>query len=395
MSPPTCPLSEGWQFVLGLDGTYASGAPTWPPTRQQAKHACQLARGEPRLLPAAVAALIACTWAQLGKAVGPHLPAHLRPCDPEARTWPSCARPQDRRHEVDADNRQGRPAPAPVVICLDRALPAVWVDLSVQQAMMNSLELWGPGDLLKLDMPVSGVPPCTLFALEAVEHFNWVRCSEVESWLIYVDGGSSTSGAAWGVVLLARISTLLYYAGAAWGHLPGTCPPPTNNAAELVGACWAALLAGCLPGEARAVVHHDSLQVRGAIDGTYNFESNKEFAATARTLASWARARRAVDSYHIKSHSDHPWNELADALAGERVTDLPPFDHDPPLLRATAQDRDLLEHFIAILSDGGFSLPPLQGEGFWARPSDPPHSRPISPSPRTGRSGPKVAAPSP
>ena len=142
----------------------------------------------------------------------------------------------------------------------------------------------------------------------------------------------------------------LHYVAVAWGMVRHSAEAwaDSNNAAELCAACWASLLAAALPGSVPVDIFYDNNLIQGAIDSTYSFRSNEDAASTARLLATAARGQRALRLHHVHSHTGHPWNELADTLAGGKHPEIPP--HTTPLLWAglSIGQRDELDHYLCL-----------------------------------------------
>ena len=106
----------------------------------------------------------------------------------------------------------------------------------------------------------------------------------------------------------------------------------TNNVAELV-ALLHALHWACEAPEARdkpICLRYDSKYAALTSSGVWRAKSNKALVETVR--AAWKRARMlkrgTLWMRHVKGHSDHQWNDVADALADQgrrgRVRSGPP-----------------------------------------------------------------------
>ena len=118
-------------------------------------------------------------------------------------------------------------------------------------------------------------------------------------------------------------------------------------------------------GVLRQLVH------QGAIDGIFSFDSNAADADLVRFLALRARCRRALITEHVESHSGHPWNELADSLAGGLNADVPdcPFKMPHPPEGVLIGNAD---HLLRCMQDGGHKLPVVRGGRADATPPGPP-----------------------
>lgn len=142
--------------------------------------------------------------------------------------------------------------------------------------------------------------------------------------------------AGYGVVAVqgASLETAEHSRGAAVFEMCGSVIPggvanatvrtTTNNVAELVaftrGLTWAAYhpLAQQQPGIAHPVcMRYDSVYAAMIATGVWRAKKHKEMAAAARQA--WAtlmkRTRGRLWLKHVKGHSGHTWNDVADRLA--------------------------------------------------------------------------------
>ena len=156
--------------------------------------------------------------------------------------------------------------------------------------------------------------------------------------------------------------------GCAWSALGGA-----NHAAGLTAAKYACLLACCLPGSAEVAVGYDNCQIAGAIDMSQSIQENRVIADMVVAMARAARRRRGLQTQHFKSHTGHPWNELADSLAGQKHKDELPncqysqsFDAERPRTIADSQYRSVLDG----QTDG--AMPRVQGHTCLVCPTNPP-----------------------
>ena len=204
---------------------------------------------------------------------------------------------------------------------------------------------------------------------------------EIRQWGIFVDGSRAHHGSGWGLTIIAyRSAPPHVYFGSTRGRIDGS-----NNRSELHAACWAFYLA-CLPPEhAPAIIHFDNLLVEGPILGTYNFRLHLDLAQASRTLAWYARELRHLGTMHVKAHSGHPWNELADKLAGEPRLGHPEcHSPHPPILTSDLREGCLRQHAAATLSLEGCGLPTLVDDTLHLTPTDPPVFPPASVYPALG-----------
>lgn len=145
-------------------------------------------------------------------------------------------------------------------------------------------------------------------------------CADVQ-WELYVDGATSTTAAAWSVVVVRVQDGGTTFSGQLSGlvELDRTHPSwigaesPDNIAAEFQAFVIALRLAhsAVLPG--RVAVRPD-LQLSRAI-ATFDCStcSNPLLANLIRSLAYWLG--RNLEVVEVRGHQGHPWNELADRLA--------------------------------------------------------------------------------
>ena len=89
-------------------------------------------------------------------------------------------------------------------------------------------------------------------------------------------------------------------------------------------------------------------------------------------VVSLARQRRDLTTQHIKSHTQHPWNELADTLAAGLQSDVPAFESVLPLDDVGVPDLEALEHMAQLEANADGSLPPLSEGGLWLHQPDRP-----------------------
>ena len=91
----------------------------------------------------------------------------------------------------------------------------------------------------------------------------------------------------------------------------------TNNTAELSAPAWVIFWAMAHAKGAPVTICYDNFQVGGALEGTTQFQANAALAATVTMLARLYQAAtgHAVVGSHVKAHTGHCWNELADWAA--------------------------------------------------------------------------------
>ena len=84
----------------------------------------------------------------------------------------------------------------------------------------------------------------------------------------------------------------------------------------------------------------DSMVARGLANG--NYQTTKQQGLTALTRVLHDLAKTAVDlrTDHVKAHSGHPWNELADSLAKREARAEQDSHPQPEWTRAFIADRE-------------------------------------------------------
>ena len=90
----------------------------------------------------------------------------------------------------------------------------------------------------------------------------------------------------------------------------------SNNTGELCGICEALLWLAEYETTVRpAVICYDSEYAANQVQGKWKTNMNIALVGKGKELLSRARARREVRFLHVKGHSNHVWNDTADALA--------------------------------------------------------------------------------
>ena len=121
----------------------------------------------------------------------------------------------------------------------------------------------------------------------------------------------------------------------------------SNNTGELTAVCEALRwLTEHEPSRRAAVICYDSEYASNQAQGIHKAHKNVQLSARSKQLLATARQRRAVRFLHVKGHSNHVWNDAADALAnrgaiGQRSAvggdrRVPPPAVSPPPPAATA-----------------------------------------------------------
>ena len=82
--------------------------------------------------------------------------------------------------------------------------------------------------------------------------------------------------------------------------------------------------------------------------GLDRFSSNRAVAISALLLARCAGGARPLHYTHIKSHTGHPWNELADTLAAGAHKDVGRLLAPLPMAGWGAEDFEAMEHYLTL-----------------------------------------------
>ena len=148
---------------------------------------------------------------------------------------------------------------------------------------------------------------------------------------IYVDGSCSGNQnvrttackAGWGVVVLDAGDTVELFG-------PVVCDPSrcgflgaevgSNNTGELSAVCEALLYVRDSLSSSDVCIYHDSTYAVNVITGEMKAKKNKALVERGATLLVEARGSCDVRFEHVKAHSGHKWNDLADALAKRGAT---------------------------------------------------------------------------
>ena len=175
--------------------------------------------------------------------------------------------------------------------------------------------------------PSQGLHPATVAAL--LELRTWAG-QPVRKLEIHVDGSNGTEGASWGLVALAHgHDGTKFFVGAARGPAQligalelggdgaGLRGRATHNTAELNAGLWATAAVHKLEFLRAEIVEicYDNLLIEGAFQSAVSFRGNVGTAALTELAFQHLVAARVPTLRHIKGHSAHPWNELADVLA--------------------------------------------------------------------------------
>ena len=146
---------------------------------------------------------------------------------------------------------------------------------------------------------------------------------EVVAYHLYTDGSAGSEDAGWGVVVLAEvIGASFVFVGffggplcllGEEGHVGAEASD--NIAAEYSAIVWALLWSHQLRGNVPIHIHFDCTAAGMAASGWAKVSAQRQLAFVMRTLSVMLERCRPVHYSHVKDHSGHPWNELADRVA--------------------------------------------------------------------------------
>ena len=327
----------------------------WTPDRDDVREAMEewgREEADPQITADTIAAHL---WAEAARRVGRFLPGNCKPVNvPIGIPWPSW--------DPAPEARRGRAS-------LEGQL-RLWVPLVGPLEMLEALESFSAWSLVIRHPPQEGLKPVTAAALDLVPHLPPADEGRVRMWHLYVDGSCDHDWTGWGVAVLCSTQDgVLHWVGSLWSeclHIAAASEEGgSNNSAELHAAAWASLIAISLPGLAAVTVWYDNGLVAGAINASCCIASHPWLAKFITVVASVVRGRRHLSAQHIKSHTGHPWNELADTLAAGRQTDLAPCHACIPLAQASLIELEALEHLVYMGASDDGSLPTLSHGGFW------------------------------
>ena len=208
-------------------------------------------------------------------------------------------------------------------------------------------------------------------------HFVW---KTIASWThevplgfeFYTDGSFKRSAeqAAAGIVLIFQTVAGPRFGGfhSAWCWQTASAPR-SEASAILVALQWAIQLAA-QHGFRFIPIHFyfDNLYAGRAAQGRCSAVLNEDLTIVARSLTMWLEQIHgaAVRWEHVKGHSNHPWNDLADAIAGNAIaTSQVTFDIAQLLHMCTfdASDTNTIQWLWLYERSirGEYDAPPLCG----------------------------------
>jgi len=148
---------------------------------------------------------------------------------------------------------------------------------------------------------------------------------------IYVDGSClgnqnvrvKACNTGWGVVVLDTDDTVelfgpVLYDANKKGFLGAEVG--SNNTGELSAVCEALIYVRDVLSNCDVCVYHDSTYAVNVITGEMKAKNNKALVEKGATLLIEARGSCDVTFKHVKAHSGHQWNNLANALAKRGAT---------------------------------------------------------------------------
>jgi len=148
---------------------------------------------------------------------------------------------------------------------------------------------------------------------------------------IYVDGScygnqnvrAKTCNAGWGVVILAPNETIELFGPVVCGESQQGflgAEVGSNNTGELSAICEALIYVRDTLGCCEVCIYHDSTYAANVITGEMKAKKNKALVERGAALLLEARGSCDVTFEHVKAHSGHKWNDLADSLAKRGAT---------------------------------------------------------------------------
>ena len=222
------------------------------------------------------------------------------------------------------------PDACPVVLSLQATLtPAGDLDAPAYHDELSAIQWlqhpnWEDKSVKLSDVQLQPLPDGVQIPLEsyaAMMDPTLVPAASDAHWEIYVDGATSTTAAAWSVVVVkaAGASTCLH--GQLSGHVELSPASPwwigadtlDNIAAEFAATLVALRIAhsGLLPGQ--VLLRPDLRLSKHIAMQECSTTSNMLMAKIIRLYSQWLGRQLRV--HEVRGHQHHPWNELADCLA--------------------------------------------------------------------------------
>ena len=259
------------------------------------------------------------------------------PCEAAGQSIASDGALDARRSPVSASV----PCPGfPVMLVLDAVLPKARLDpVSHFDDKLNTLEWshddnWQESISQSLDLSFGPVPSGMKLPASTQRALLEAMIGPIgpyELVEIFVDGATSCTAAGWSVVLIAHHAGSARLLGTLAGpvvlgrHSAGWIGASTldNIAAELSGLVAALATALQIRFPCPVVIRPDLSLSRLIAQELATTVSNPELAKLCRVLSSWTPPN--VGFEEVRGHSQHAWNDLADALAKNVL--IHPDDH--------------------------------------------------------------------
>ena len=220
-------------------------------------------------------------------------------------------------------------------ISLDCLLPASTIDLSEPLAAVDAT-------LHGADRDFQWHPPV---GTETAHPFSRLALGMLPAWgghaphrlHVYTDGSSDAGRVGWAFLVLAEFVNAgrrFEFVGFQRGRVTASAPAAvrisdaTNNTAEGL-ALFHALVWRCrstkvLPASVPTGVHTDNLLMMGVPDWLTFCAKHRDLSISIAAVTELARGSGFQLLFdHVKAHSGHPWNELADWLASGASDHLP------------------------------------------------------------------------
>lgn len=205
-------------------------------------------------------------------------------------------------------------------IALADHIPApVWtsIDCSKIDFLRRQLLEHCPGPVL-FDTSTLSCSKATLRELASIEPWTHETPTKFE---FFTDGSYRRAHltAAAGVVMIVHTSEGQRFGGyqSAWCWQAPSAPR-SEATAVILALHWAMSMI-CYWGYTQIPIdfHYDSTYVGQVAQGQSASISNNDMTAVVRSLALWTEQLHGCKPrwFHVKGHSDHPWNDLADTIA--------------------------------------------------------------------------------
>ena len=199
-----------------------------------------------------------------------------------------------------------------------------------EEELLNFVATWQVDDLKQiLPMDSYGICPVSLKALLDTPFETNMR-NDFREIRIFVDGSffKDDDTAGWAFVVVAETDEEERILG--WSHsaiFPQnesageiSIPQVDSHRAELFALFHAGWFAHCMSIHTDIDFVFDNVAAGKIAEGAWNSQTTGPLADATRTIHQWLKVRREETSSklsytHVKSHTSHPWNELADVLA--------------------------------------------------------------------------------